>query len=230
MVAITGEVDAGTEVASAAELRTGPRHFLLHHGSAAALPLPAGSVDHVVTDPPYFDSVQYSDLAGFFRAWLAQLLPEAAGWDYDARASAVDIEGDAHYARVLGTIFAECRRVLKPETGRLIFTFHHWRAAAWSALTLALRAGGFRLAEHAVVHAENPTSVHVVNLRALLHDAVLVCRPRAAALGRPWPRPGRIDRGDSETFCRDCAATLGWLLDAERSDAEIEAEWRRLLP
>jgi adenine-specific DNA methylase len=36
------------------------------------------SVDFIVTDPPYFDSVQYSDLAAFFRVWLRQLLPDAA--------------------------------------------------------------------------------------------------------------------------------------------------------
>src|SRR5437667_101813 len=125
-VAIEGEVDAGVEVARAEDLRMGPRRFMLVQGSAAALPLPTGSVDHVVTDPPYFDSVQYGDLARFFHAWLRQLLPGAARWDYDLDDAAVDPQGSGadQYARVLGEILAECRRVLKP-SGRLIFTFHH---------------------------------------------------------------------------------------------------------
>jgi hypothetical protein len=78
-VEIVGERDAGVEVAHVDEM-TPERDsaFLLLQGSSTALDLPDGSVDFIVTDPPYFDSVQYSDLAAFFRVWLRHLLPDAA--------------------------------------------------------------------------------------------------------------------------------------------------------
>ena len=43
---------------------------MLIQGSSASLELASDSVDHIVTDPPYFDNVQYSDLSAFFRVWL----------------------------------------------------------------------------------------------------------------------------------------------------------------
>jgi hypothetical protein len=36
--------------------------------------LPDKSVDVIVTDPPFFDNVHYSQLADFFYYWLDQLL------------------------------------------------------------------------------------------------------------------------------------------------------------
>lgn len=128
-VTLRGEIDFGTEVDLAGDLMTGSGKFLLFQGSSTSLDLPDDFVDHVVTDPPYYDNVQYSDLASFFRVWLAKLLPDEADWSYDQREVAVDHDGTAsdHYARMLGSIFAECYRVLKKDTGRLVFTFHHWK-------------------------------------------------------------------------------------------------------
>ncbi|MCA9974011.1 MAG: hypothetical protein KC425_27555, partial [Anaerolineales bacterium] len=140
-VSIPGEVDGGEEVRTLADLQQGSRRFLLMQGSSTALDLPDGSVDAIVTDPPYFDSVQYSDLAAFFRVWLRQLLPDAADWGYDVADSAVDPhknDRESRYAVLLAEIFAECRRVLRPDGGRFIFTFHHWNPKGWAALTLAL--------------------------------------------------------------------------------------------
>ncbi len=38
-----------------------------------------------------------------------------------------------------------------------------------------------------------------------------------------------IDTSDSETFCRQCGAALGWLLASQLSHAEIRATWRALI-
>jgi len=127
VVPIWGEVDAGCEVHRPAELAAETRRFRLIQRSSVHLDLEPGSVDHIVTDPPYLDNVQYGDLSAFFRLRLRRLLPGEATWDYDLSESAVEQPGDGstQYERVLGAILAECRRVLKP-TGRLVFTFHHW--------------------------------------------------------------------------------------------------------
>jgi len=43
--------------------------FIFSCGSSAATSLDDESVDLVVTDPPFFDNVHYSELADFFFAW-----------------------------------------------------------------------------------------------------------------------------------------------------------------
>jgi len=230
-VSLRGEVDIGTEVRQAADLRSGTRRFLLIQDSSVSLDLDADSVDYVVTDPPYFDSVQYSDLAAFFRVWLKHLVPTDVHWDYELSESAVDPHagGEGQYTAVLGAIFAECHRVLRKGRGRLIFTFHHWNPRGWAALTLVLKRARFRLLNWYVVHSENPVSVHIANLRALTHDAILVLAPVETETARQWEPPAAIDKTDSLRFCERCATALGWMLSAELGDAEIEDQWSRLL-
>ena len=49
--------------------KAGGRTICLSCGSSATTGLPANSVDLIVTDPPFFDNVHYSELADFFFAW-----------------------------------------------------------------------------------------------------------------------------------------------------------------
>jgi DNA modification methylase len=228
-VEVDPERDEGVEVKEPEAFSTGKRAFCLHQGSAACLPLADQSVDAIVTDPPYYDSVQYSDLSAFFRVWLRQILPDVADWKYDEADAAVDLEQngrDDRYAERMTAIFNECRRVLKPESGRLIFTFHHWRPAAWAALTEALYRAEFNLLNCYVVHAEHPLSVHVANVRALTHDAILVLADRATGQERTWQRPERIVQEDGRQFCRECGQLLGWLLkQTGLSSADIQSIW-----
>lgn len=231
-VAIGGEIGTGIEVGGVPELKSGRRRFFQVHGSSARLPIEDEQVDFVITDPPYFDSVQYSDLSQFFRVWLAWLLPDIARWDYDMGGSAVGMTGanDAgHYRDVLAGIFKEARRVLKSNSGRLIFTFHHWSPKGWSALTQALLSAQWVLMNAYVVHSENTASVHIANLKALTHDAVLVLAPRHMIPAKSWEPVGLIRRDDSSHFCEDCAAALGWALSAQLDDEAVSQMWDRLL-
>lgn len=222
---IAGEVDSGVEQADVAVLRAGERRFWLRQGSSIALPVPNGFVDFIVTDPPYYDSVQYSDLSNFFRVWLRRLLPDAADWAVDVAESAVDphkLDRESRYRELMTAIFVECGRVLNAENGRLIFTFHHWNPKAWIALTLALRTAGFRLVNRYVVFSENPISVHINNMKSLLHDVVLVL---ALESDKAWPLVTAVDLEDSEQFCRDCGSLLGWALQAPLDEAQLTEMW-----
>jgi putative DNA methylase len=237
-VTISGETDMGTEGKQLADLLEGQKRFLLKQGSSVSLALPDECVDYIVTDPPYFDSVQYTDLAAFFRVWLRKMLPEGVNWVYAPTESAVDPhsgrvsgrlgEGDGQYASVLSSIFAECHRVLK-QSGRLIFTFHHWNPKGWSALTLALKRAGFVLVNRYVVHAENRASVHIVNQNALLHDVILVLASVESDARIEWSRPQEIDKDDSQEFCEVCGTMVGWMLGSTMSETEIEVQWHSLL-
>lgn len=231
LVQVPGELDGGFEFHTQSDLSTGRQKFWLIHGDSRQLPIDSHSVDLIVTDPPYYDSVQYSDLATFFRVWLTHLLPDEINWTYDEELSAVATKATndgTSFMTIISGIFRECGRVLKPDTGRLVFTFHHWDANAWAELTIALKHAGFRLMNAYVVFSENPVSVHINNLNAIKHDTILVLALEEKALDR-WLPLESIDTSDSEIFCRLCSAALGWLLKSEYSSDEIRAKWKQLI-
>jgi len=231
-VTLSGETDTGVLCKDYGELARTCKGMLLFQGDARNLSLPDESVDHVVTDPPYYDNVQYTDLSHFFRVWLGYLLPRRARWLYSPTLSAVAgdnrTNGDS-YTSMMAGIWSECRRVLRPN-GRLVFTFHHWRPKAWIALTLSLKAARARLVNRYVVEAENPSSVHIANLKALKHDCILVLSFSSRCLkNRMWRGLSAADTRSSDSFCRDCGETLGWLLQRNADDTEVITKWTNLL-
>ena len=182
----------------------GKKNFRVLHSDSSRLPIKKNSVDVGVTDPPYYDSVQYSDLAAFFRVWLACLLPEETNWVYDESRSAVAKQGngrDRQYLDVLVGIFQECGRVLKSDLGRMVFTFHHWDPNAWADLTIALKSAGFYLVNSYVTFSENPISIHIQNLNAIKHDTILVLwKDKITHASQNWKTVERIETVDRETF------------------------------
>ena len=231
---IEGEKDYGEEVTHDDAMATGSRRFLLRQATAAALPLPDNSVDAVVTDPPYFNSIQYDDLAAYFRVWLQQMVPDAATWHHTGPTGVVDTSGDEEgrvYAESMRAIWCEAGRVLKPESGRLVFTFHHWQPEAWASLTYALHAAGFRLINRYVVHAEHPISVHISNMKALTHDVILVLATNGnSSAVTHWPLIEAIPRNESRVFCEACGTLMGSLLErATLTFDESLAIWRSVL-
>jgi putative DNA methylase len=232
-VPIIGEIDGGKSVSNWKALTAGERKVLIRQGDASALNIPENTVDYVVTDPPYYDSVQYSDLSHFFRVWLRLFLPREADWHYNPLASAVSegtVSGGGKYGEVLAGIWKMCRRALKKEAGRLIFTFHHWRPEAWAELALSLKKAGFLLVNRYVVFSENPVSVHILGLKSLKHDAILVLRPKTGrGKSRNWSKPHKIDTTDSYSFCHDCGTALGWFLATGIDEKSMRKEWQYLL-
>jgi len=230
-VTILGEIDGGLEGSSVEEFVDDKRRFILRQCDSSRMQLPDESVDYVVTDPPYFDSVQYSDLSHYFRVWLNWFIPNDANWEFAPLSSAV-AETQANkgkYRIVLSRIWRECNRVLRRPHGRLIFTFHHWRPEAWVQLTLALKAAGFSLVTSYTVHSENPISVHIRNLKALKHDSILVLKPKDRHSDKRSFSLMKISADDSFSFCQGCASLLGHCLDGEYSDSEIDEMWRHAL-
>jgi putative DNA methylase len=225
-VPVPGEQAVGEEVFTPEDLVRGPRRFWIIHGSATKIPLPDQFVDLVVTDPPYYNNVQYGDLAMFFRVWLRQMLPDEIRWEWDLSDEAA--ESAAHdpirYADIMGQIFTECRRVLKPG-GHMTLTFHHWRPEAWAALTVALRRGGFRLLRFFVVHSENLSSVHISGQHALVHDAILFLTQNPLE-SLKLPLPEKIQASESREFVAQCATALGALLDKGMPEEDIWNWWR----
>jgi putative DNA methylase len=171
------------------ELVASPNGVLVLNGDSVFLPIPNDSVDAVVTDPPYFDFVHYSELSDFFFAWLAPVLKDRYAW-FDKLDSSdigeVQQKDPRAFARQLAAVFAESRRVLK-DNGVFAFSFHHSRADGWAAIYEAVaKAGLFVVASHPV-HAElRAASLKTATKEPISLDAILVCRKRPRPADHPF--------------------------------------------
>ncbi len=172
---------------SSTGLREDTNDILLAQGSSARQLPRDGTVDLVLTDPPYFDDVQYAELAGVFLAWAraSKLLPDSTELDLGAEAVANPIRriGAEEYRDLLGAILTETRRTLKPH-GRIILTYHNTDLRAWWALGSALRDAGLSICALAVTQAENERDHAKRDRLGFSRDLVLECRPTAAT-GEP---------------------------------------------
>lgn len=185
-----GDSFDGNEVDTYDELRSSGANLLLRVADSTNLDaLPNDSVDHVVTDPPYADAVQYAELADFFYVWLREALLD----DYPAILQASEtpksaeiVENDArgksqqYFYDKLQKVFSECHRVLK-ENGLLCFTFHHSRRNKWSDLLSSVEEAGFQVVAAYPIKSEATGSGNLVfhsNPNSAAYDVMLICESK----------------------------------------------------
>lgn len=174
------------------ELETaGDSAALILNGNSARLSVPDRSVDAIITDPPYFDFVHYSELSDFFFAWLAPALQASYTWFGRQDSSA---EGEVQdrdpriFAKHLGLVFAEGHRVLK-DNGVLAFSFHHSRPEGWAAIYCALVEADMTVVAAHPVHAElRSASPKSAAKDPISLDAILVCRKRSTIQTNSYSR------------------------------------------
>jgi putative DNA methylase len=140
-------------------------------GSSERMLLPTGSVHLALTDPPYHDDVQYSELSAPLRAW-ARLANGALAGEAVVNATTGQLTDDGAYERLLTRIFTEVRRVLQPD-GHLIFSYANRSPDAWIALFSALQSAGMRAVGCEIVHSENETDQTKRKVRACALDLIL---------------------------------------------------------
>lgn len=147
-------------------------------GSSTSTDLPDGSVDLVVTDPPFFDNVHYSELADFFYVWQKMYFDErcSAGGPTTRHAEEVQDGDVAGFANKLGNVFRECHRVLKDD-GLLVFSYHHSRQEGWSAVADAVLGSGFTFVQSQPVKSEMAGAMPKSQAKSPIDlDVLLVCR------------------------------------------------------
>ncbi|WP_234942435.1 DUF1156 domain-containing protein (plasmid) [Sinorhizobium medicae] len=166
-----------------------------------------GSVDAVVMDPPYGANVMYAELSDFFYVWLKRTAGLVAPELFtrrltDKQSEAVankahfkgqkgaDALANRDYQEKMAAIFAESRRVLKPN-GIMTVMFTHKDTSAWDALTKGLIEAGFIITASWPVNTEAEGSLHIKDKAAANSTIFLVCRPRPA------------DQGDETTYWED---------------------------
>ncbi len=173
------------------EILTEPAH--VQEGDATRLPLDAGAVDAVLTDPPYYDSVPYADISDYFYVWLKRALgpsakktartpltPKAneavmhAGRDGSAEKAKNRYEG------MMTQSFCEQHRVLR-ENGISLVVFAHRTTAAWEALIAALQKSGLIVVSSWPLRTERGSRMIAQDTASLASSIVLICRRRSTA-------------------------------------------------
>jgi adenine-specific DNA methylase len=162
--------------------------LLLNRSSTELECLESGSVDLILTDPPYYNNISYCELSDFYHAWLREYMPKGGRKKNDFSKSNplalyvnknVTKKSDPSYCRFvqdLTKVFTHCRRVLNP-SGLMVFTFHHRDVNAWEALAKALWDGGFKITNIFPVRSEGKSGFHSTS-GTIKWDVVLTCRPR----------------------------------------------------
>lgn len=166
-------------------------------GSSERITVPAGTLDAIVTDPPYHDDVHYAELSDLFRAWAGEATG-ALGGDAIVRTLQGDT-GTSAYEALLTTVFTEARRGLRPD-GHLVLSYANRHPAAWVALFNALQAAGFEAAGFTVVHSENEVDHAKSGRRACILDVLLDLVPATARPVSKY-RPKKKVSGDEAEFC-----------------------------
>lgn len=162
--------------------------------------------DLIVTDPPYYDAIPYSDLMDFFYIWLRRSLfgavsggdsfvnPLSPKWDHDAndgeliddssRHKSNAVESKRVYEDGMARAFDSCAGSLKAD-GRLVIVFANKQPAAWETLVSALIRAGFVVDGSWPIATEMRGGVRNFARASLASSVWLVCKKRSAT-----PRPG----------------------------------------
>ena len=172
----------------------------------SAISCPVNSVDLILTDPPYYDAIPYSDLMDFFYVWLRRSThalrseidaafrePLGPKWDHDAEDGeliddASRFGGDKelskqNYEDGMARAFRSCHTALRPD-GRLVVVFANKQPDAWETLVAALIRAGFIVDGSWPIQTEMSTRTRAMSSAALSSSVWIVCKKRSAA------RPG----------------------------------------
>lgn len=160
-------------------------------GSALATDFQDASYDAIVTDPPYYDSRSYSNLADHFYVWHKRILNEIYPHDFTSpltpkkaeaiaapyRHDGVRERANAAYEGMMEKAFREAYRLLKPGAP-LVCVYAHKTTAGWSTLINALRYSGFCVSEAWPIEMERKVRQNALETAALASSIFLVARKR----------------------------------------------------
>jgi adenine-specific DNA methylase/very-short-patch-repair endonuclease len=165
--------------------------------------IPDKSVDAIVTDPPYYATIQYSELSDFFYVWQKRVLGDIFPELYFSELTDKDREAVANpsrfrnmgesaeelanrdYEAKMALAFAEYFRVLRDD-GVMTVQFNHKDSGAWDVLAKSLIDAGFEITASWAVSTENPQNLHQAQKNSVSSTVLLVCRKRDPNSGSAW--------------------------------------------
>ncbi|MFC6952876.1 DUF1156 domain-containing protein [Halorubellus litoreus] len=155
-------------------------NFEIHQGDARSISAES-EYDAVITDPPYYDNIMYSEVSDYFYVWQKILLEdEHPGFDQTKTPRSDSIVTNPYFGKTaedfeseLEQSFSVIKRALKEE-GSLTFTYHHSDSDSWGELLESLCNVGFE------VTATYPITADInkfIGGEAVSFDIVVVARP-----------------------------------------------------
>lgn len=192
-------------------------------GDSSQTDLPDGTVDLVITDPPFFDNVHYSQLADFFHVWLRQMLDERQYSDGPTTRSPREVQDtDAgEFTTKLASVFSECHRVLK-DAGLLVLTYHHSRIEGWTSVYQAIRHAGFHITHTQPVKAEMSVSIPIQQSNSPVHfDLILVCRKSPPAVPQAETFPENTPHSEGLPLLACLGETKATVQDLRQGHIEV---------
>jgi hypothetical protein len=146
----------------------------------------SGTMDLVITDPPFGGILQYAELSDFFYVWLRLALkdkyPDYFSAEYTPKAVEVVAnpyrekeDPDGFYKRLLTQCWTEAHRILKPG-GILAFTFHHNEDQAWISVLESLFDAGFTLSATYPIRSDETKGDGQFGSQKIEFDIIHVCR------------------------------------------------------
>jgi putative DNA methylase len=171
----------------------------VQQGSATELPYPDNFFDAVLTDPPYYDNVNYSALSDFFYVWLKRtvgdLYPELFATPLTPKSEEIvqdpNRQGGREAARAffeqrLTQAFREIHRVLKPD-GIAVIVFAHKTTEAWETVINALLEAGLYMTASWPIHSEMQARLNAQETASLASSIYMVCRKRTTSEVGEYP-------------------------------------------
>lgn len=156
---------------------------VLNCDSKAIQKIPSESVDIILTDPPYYDNLAYSELSDFYYVWLKVALNKRYPNTFTRKSTPIqetimvikhtETEHD-RYTSDLIEVFNNCRRIIK-DNGIMVFTYHHNQKKAWLALGTAIMESRFTITNVFPILSEGKSGFHS-SPRNIKWDSVFVCR------------------------------------------------------
>jgi adenine-specific DNA methylase len=156
---------------------------------AAETTIPERSLDLVVIDPPYFDSITYAYLSDFFYPWTKKLLQDSypAWFEADVTPKAQELIVDrkhklapspksgSFFAEKMTACLNEARRTLTTK-GLIVLMYGHKELAAWIALFEAIKNSGLRVSISWPIQTERQSKFQHSRVDALGVSCILVLR------------------------------------------------------
>jgi hypothetical protein len=153
----------------------------------------------ILTDPPYYDSIPYSDVSDYFYIWLRRILlnryPEAFQHtlverereiiQHAGRLDGDNVRAKAIYEDGMRQSF-EAAHAMLADTGRFVVVFAHKDPVAWETLAGALIKSGFIVDGSWPIQTERPARTIALATAALASSVWLVCKKRPATARPGW--------------------------------------------
>ena len=181
-----------------------PSPMVVRASSTQTLP----KADIIVTDPPYYDAIPYSDLMDWFYVWLRRVgikisdsfqeaMRSRLGPKWDAESEDGELidddtrhggDGDVSkrvYEDGMTRVFSRCHESLA-DTGRMVIVFANKQPEAWETLVASLIRSGFVVDGSWPIQTEQPSRMRGIESAALASSVWLVCRKRSPAAKPGW--------------------------------------------